>query len=214
MSRHFGAPNFKPRVLSSFESSSSDCRNRFMCNCHLMNLLKEMQSFDILSKTALTFYCKLFGDNAGAIQLQPRFRSKLNLPHWPVSSLPWMGWGLWSDRCSSISFWKSSGLMTKLLDLAFSSYWNDTQSCDGNFLCVSVCLLLPEGVWHSVHFCLWISGWDPRRTERRDHRVMYLRCYTSACDCLELLFPLALDRGLHLLVSSISWLLRQFMYDR
>jgi hypothetical protein len=66
-------------VLSSTESEFVGLSESLCIAIIMMNLLKEMQSFGIpISKTTPTVYCKLFEDNAGAIQLAkvPKMRPR------------------------------------------------------------------------------------------------------------------------------------------
>jgi hypothetical protein len=66
-------------VLSSTESEFVGLSESLRIAIVMMNLLKEMQSFGIpISKTTPTVYCKLFEDNAGAIQLAkvPKMRPR------------------------------------------------------------------------------------------------------------------------------------------
>jgi hypothetical protein len=66
-------------VLSSTESEFVGLSESLRMTIVLMNLLNEMQSFGIpVSKTTPTIFCKLFEDNAGAVQLAkvPKMRPR------------------------------------------------------------------------------------------------------------------------------------------
>jgi hypothetical protein len=108
-------------VLSSTESEFIGLSESLRMAIVMMNLLAEMQTFGIpVSKTTPTIFCKLFEDNAGAIQLAkvPKMRPRTRHINQKYHHFrEWVKSGL-IDVLAIDTLEQPADLMTKPLDLA------------------------------------------------------------------------------------------------